>query len=84
MCNHKPSFVFLIEMLSFSNKVEEMRFRLGFEHCFSVDRVGRSGGLAILWKNKFNCEILSYSKNHSKDVVVENNILLKIIDKIGG
>lgn len=44
---HKPDFLFLCETIAFSNKVEEMCIKLGFAQCFSVDRVGRSGGLAI-------------------------------------
>ena len=71
---HKPVFVFLIETLSFANKIEELRVRFGFDNCFSVDRVGRSGGLAILWKNSFTCEISSYSRNHIDVMVLENNV----------
>lgn len=58
--------------MSFANKVEELRTRFGFDHCFSVDRVGRSGGLAILWKNNFHCEITSYSRNHIDLNVLDN------------
>lgn len=71
--NHKPSFVFLIETLSFTKKIEEMRIHFGFDQCFSVDRVGRSGGLIILWKNNFKCEVMSYSRNHINVVVMVNN-----------
>lgn len=55
--NHRPSFVFLIKT-SFANKLEELRVHFGFDYCFSVDKIGRNGGLAILWKNNFKC------KNH--------------------
>ncbi|XP_074352714.1 uncharacterized protein LOC141691861 [Apium graveolens] len=41
-----------------------MRIKLGFAQCFSVDRVGHSGGLAIFWRNNVNCEVTSYSRNH--------------------
>jgi hypothetical protein len=37
---------------------------LGFDSCFSVDRVGRSGGLALFWNSSHNCQILDYSQNH--------------------
>lgn len=62
--SHRPDFLFLSETISYSNKVEELRIKLGFVQCFSVDRVGRSGGLAIFWRNNVNCEVTSYSRNH--------------------
>ncbi|XP_074339551.1 uncharacterized protein LOC141677486 isoform X1 [Apium graveolens] len=61
---HKPDFLFLCETIAFSNKVEEMRIKLGFAQFFSVDRVSRSGGLAIFWRNNVQCEVTSYSRNH--------------------
>ncbi|XP_074342205.1 uncharacterized protein LOC141679663 [Apium graveolens] len=61
---HKPKFLFLSETISYANKVEELRVKFGFAQCFSVDRVGRSGGLAIFWRNNVNCEVTSYSRNH--------------------
>lgn len=72
--NHKSNFIFSIETLALENKVEELRVKLGFDHCFSVDRIGRSGGLAIFWKNNFSREILSYSRNHIDVAVMVNNI----------
>lgn len=42
---------------------------LGFEGAFFVDVQGRSGGLALLWRNKEEVQMLSYSKNHI-DVLV--------------
>ena len=70
---HKPVFVFLIETLSFANKIEDLRIRFGFDNCFSVDRVGRSGGLAILWKNSFTCEVSNYLRHHIDVNVLVNN-----------
>lgn len=48
--DHRPIFLFLIETISFSNKIEELRVKFGFDYSFSVDKIGRSGGLAVLWK----------------------------------
>lgn len=45
--DHKPSVLFLIKTLSVASRIEEMRVRLGFANSFSVDRVGRNGGLAV-------------------------------------
>lgn len=71
--DHKPIFVFLIETISFSNKIEELRIKFGFDHCFSVDRIGRGGGLAILWKQVAQCQVEGYSNNHIDMVFMENN-----------
>lgn len=71
---HQPSFVFLMETLTFSNKIEELRVKFGFDYCFSVDRVGRSGGLTILWKSSLSCEVISYSSNHIDVVFSVNNV----------
>jgi len=47
-----------------SNKIDELKYMLVFDYCFSVDRTGRGGGLACLWKKNLNCTITNYSQNH--------------------
>lgn len=71
---HKPEFLFLSETISYANKIEELRIKLGFAQCFSVDRVGRSGGLAVFWKNNVYCEITGYSRNHVNLNFLNNNV----------
>ncbi|XP_074378321.1 uncharacterized protein LOC141719854 [Apium graveolens] len=61
------------ETISFANKIEELRVKYGFSQCFSVDRVGRSGGLAIFWKHNVACEVVGYSQNHVDVNFIENN-----------
>jgi hypothetical protein len=56
--------MFLSETLVHANKISEIKNKLNFEESFAVDRTGRSGGLALLWKNKLNCRIISYSQNY--------------------
>jgi hypothetical protein len=65
----KPSLVFLIETLSKKVVLERIRCRLGFEGVFVVDPLGRSGGLALLWKGDVNLEIFNFSRNHINVVV---------------
>lgn len=60
---HKPNIVFLCETLSNQNKVHEVRRSLVFDACFIVDKQGRSGGLAILWRKGHMCEVQNYSMN---------------------
>lgn len=60
----RPDVIFLFETLSFGVRIESLRVKLNFQSCFSVDCVGRSGGIAVFWSNNISCSILSYSKNH--------------------
>jgi hypothetical protein len=46
-----------------------MRSKLGFERMFVVDYVGRSGGLALLWKEEVELEIQNYSIQHINALV---------------
>ncbi|KEH38704.1 endonuclease/exonuclease/phosphatase family protein [Medicago truncatula] len=64
MNSHKPATLFFSETLVHSNKANEFRYMLGFDNCFVVSSIGRSGGLALFWQNSFNCIVLNYSNNH--------------------
>ncbi|GLT93868.1 hypothetical protein SLE2022_116380 [Rubroshorea leprosula] len=57
----KPIVVFLSETLLDKKGMEHVRRRLGFQNCFTVARVGRSGGLAMLWHSTVKLSLLSYS-----------------------
>ncbi|CAJ2655005.1 unnamed protein product [Trifolium pratense] len=61
---YNPDAIFLCETLVHRNKIEELRILLGFENCFAVDREGRGGGVALLWKSTIHCNITNYSSNH--------------------
>lgn len=38
-----------------------------------MDCHGRSGGLAILWRNSVNCSIIGYSQNFVNMEIIDNN-----------
>lgn len=40
------------------------KFKSGFHNIFVVDCDGKSKGLALLWKDDVNCEVLNYYVNH--------------------
>ena len=44
--------------------MEWLRSKWYFDNCLTVDCVGRGGGLALLWMNEIEAEILSFSNNH--------------------
>lgn len=72
--DHSPHFVFLIETILYASRIENLRVRFGYDQCFSVDRVWRSGGLAVMWKSPAQCQIANYSHNHIDVVFIENNM----------
>ena len=48
--------------------------KLGFECLFIVDSVGRSGGLALLWKDIEMVEIQNFSRRHINAIVKDRAI----------
>lgn len=68
----KPSFVFLSETISSYSKIERLSSTLGFEGFVAVDPQGKSGGVAMFWKNAESVSLMSYSRSHI-DVVVKDN-----------
>lgn len=60
----KPDLLFLSETLVVSNKIEALASKLGYADFFSVDRQGRGGGLAVLWKRTMRCTVVDSSSNH--------------------
>lgn len=56
--------VFLMETLLVLARMEVVRRHLGFDECFTVDPLGRSGGLALMWKYDINLNIHNYYLRH--------------------
>jgi len=44
---YKPNIIYLFWTITTSIKTKELRYRLGFDFCFTVNRQGRSGGLVL-------------------------------------
>ncbi|XP_074356478.1 uncharacterized protein LOC141696197 [Apium graveolens] len=44
--------------------MEWVQLKLGYQGMFVVDSVGRSGGIALLWKEQDQVELLGFSQNH--------------------
>jgi hypothetical protein len=43
--------------------MEKIRVLLKYDSCLSIDVIGRSGGLAVLWNDSVKCKILNYCRN---------------------
>lgn len=50
--SHKPVLLFLSEILVTCDTISELCVKFDFADYFVVDKVGRGGGLTILWRKK--------------------------------
>lgn len=53
----KPNFVFLSETLAKENRVVDICKTINYASCWVVESQGRSGGLALMWKNVDCCAV---------------------------
>ena len=57
---------------------------LGFDGLITVDAQGRSGGLALIWKEKDNVELRSFSRNHiDVEIAVEGKVRWRLTGVYG-
>lgn len=68
----KPDILFLSETISVASRIESFRVKFKFDQCFSVDKVGQGGGLAIFWRSNVKCQVSGYSQNHIDIQSLEN------------
>ncbi|CAM8905802.1 unnamed protein product [Rhodiola kirilowii] len=61
---YKPQIVGLIETKSDNGRIEALRRKLGFECGLGVDSNGRSGGMALWWKEDLQLTVRSFSSYH--------------------
>ena len=55
---NNPKLVFLCETRKASNRVENLRWRLGLKGFHGVCSDGRSGGLALFWDKSLSVTVL--------------------------
>lgn len=56
-----PHLCFLFETKCLSSILNKLKYRFHYSGCFSIDRVGLSGGLYLLWKDEVNVSIRNFS-----------------------
>lgn len=56
-----------------SEGMEKIRRHLKFIGCFTVESLGRKGGLALLWKNDDQVKIQNYSHGHISAWIMDND-----------
>lgn len=70
-----PSLVFFKKTRLDGAWARSVHYKVGFENCFVVDYVRRSGALMLLWQDKWDVSILSSSRGHTDAWVVSVNRL---------
>lgn len=60
---YKADIVILIETSVHGDKIDDLCYNMGFDNHFFVDKIGRIGGLVVLWRNNINCSLLNYAQN---------------------
>jgi hypothetical protein len=57
VCKFCPKVVFISETRQQSNRVQNLRLRLGFNNASVVDSQGKGGGLLLFWDDSINLQI---------------------------
>jgi exonuclease III len=65
----KPTFLFLMETKIQQHKLNFVKIKIGFSGVFTVNPIGRSGGLALLWRDDKEVEIQNYSARHINAII---------------
>lgn len=68
-----PDFMFLSKMKLKKRSMKKRKRNVGFINGLIVPSMGRSGGLALLWRKDITVDIQSYSNRHIDAIVTEDS-----------
>lgn len=60
---HFPEILFLMETMQSRDRLIDLQVLLGYDRLFTVEPVGKCGGLALLWKGSVQMDVLFEDKN---------------------
>ncbi|CAE5962987.1 unnamed protein product [Arabidopsis arenosa] len=60
---HFPEMLFLMETMHKRNVLVDLQVWLGYDQVFTVDPIGRCGGLAVFWKDSVKVDFKFFDKN---------------------
>ena len=63
----RPSFPFLSETKNNFNYLQDFKFEFGYDNLFTVEPVGRSGGLALFYMNDADVKV-EFSNDRMIDI----------------
>lgn len=64
MKEKRPKLLFLMDTKLQNKRMQRLKYQLGFPGMFTVDPIGRSGGLALFWQNSEEVAIQNFSLRH--------------------
>lgn len=67
--NFKAQIFFLYETRNTASWLDMIHVRFSFRGCLDVDKVGKGGGLALLWSEEVDVSISTYSARHIDTIV---------------
>ncbi|XP_012851712.1 PREDICTED: uncharacterized protein LOC105971405 [Erythranthe guttata] len=70
--DHRPLLVFLSETRATHQLIDKVKNKWNLNGV-SVDKIGNSGGLALMWQKDIDVRLISYSNNHIDAEVYERN-----------
>lgn len=73
--DHRPQVLFLMETKAKKKKVEYVNRKLKFNNVFTIDAVGKLGGIALFWNNDvcIRVEKTSFNFIHISCSIVASN-----------
>lgn len=69
--SRSPSIIFLMEIKQSQTQMETIRHQIGFTFYFTVNSIGKSGGLALLWNEEVPIEIVKFSNYYIHSKIIE-------------
>ncbi|XP_042952137.1 uncharacterized protein LOC122289225 [Carya illinoinensis] len=66
-----PSLVFLVETKCSRSRIESVKHLTKFDYCLAVDSMGSSGGLAMMWKNNLEVQLVSFTRWHISVMIAD-------------
>ncbi|KAL1059888.1 hypothetical protein V6Z11_1Z145000 [Gossypium hirsutum] len=70
---NRPGLIFLSETKMSANNFRRVQYRCRLPNGLTVNSEGRSGGLALMWRDGMNVSIQNYSKHHIDSMVTLKN-----------
>lgn len=67
-----PTVLCVLETQVHEVRVEGLKNTLGFDNCFAVSSLDRSGGLGFFWNNSTRVQFLPFSQYHIDTIITED------------
>lgn len=69
---YRPNIVFLSETMIRASRVKQLRWRLGLKGCLVINSDGKRGGLALLWNENIQVQLLEQGERFFDVMITED------------